>query len=171
MSNKTVSVPSRGIQVYILFWGLIMVGFIISFRPLSRYIGLYHGGVLPNTGEKEGFPSPLEVYRFISGMETKLYEFILSFRPLSRYIGLYQEFEEQVNELLKIVSVPSRGIQVYIAKSSEVKFIVMCFRPLSRYIGLYRNITFNRLICTVVSVPSRGIQVYINGYVQHQLQR
>ena len=43
-----------------------MVGFIISFRPLSRYIGLYHGGVLPNTGEKEGFPSPLEVYRFIS---------------------------------------------------------------------------------------------------------
>ena len=84
--------------------------FIVGFRPLSRYIGLYHIRVVKDKFQPNMFPSPLEVYRFISGMETKLYEFILSFRPLSRYIGLYQEFEEQVNELLKIVSVPSRGI-------------------------------------------------------------
>ena len=39
----------------------------VSFRPLSRYIGLYLSGNIAGRIELETFPSPLEVYRFISG--------------------------------------------------------------------------------------------------------
>ena len=111
-----------------------MVGFIISFRPLSRYIGLYHGGVLPNTGEKEGFPSPLEVYRFISREKVMNTYFIVGFRPLSRYIGLYH---------IRVV---------------KDKFQPNMFpSPLE----VYRFISGYRLFIMVdhenVSVPSRGI--------------
>ena len=47
----------------------------MSFRPLSRYIGLY-----PDT--EEDFYKQLEE----------------GFRPLSRYIGLYHELEELIAE-------------------------------------------------------------------------
>ena len=39
--------------------------FIVGFRPLSRYIGLYHEMDVDDETKLE-FPSPLEVYRFIS---------------------------------------------------------------------------------------------------------
>ena len=81
-----------------------------SFRPLSRYIGLYLEGGIPGIPEVRellpspcevyrfisvsegawkfwatvGFPSPLEVYRFISEDETMVYDFVFCFRPLSR---------------------------------------------------------------------------------------
>ena len=60
------------------------------------------------------FPSPLEVYRFISGKHLTIdIRLCGSFRPLSRYIGLYH-------------------VYMYVMKE-----ILGCFRPLSRYIGLY----------------------------------
>ena len=84
-----------------------------SFRPLSRYIGLYPIEAEFTEIEQNEFPSPLEVYRFISKnikhstillkqfpSPLEVYRFISrlewiennlenSFRPLSRYIGLY----------------------------------------------------------------------------------
>ena len=89
--------------------------FIVGFRPLSRYIGLYHIRVVKDKFQPNMFPSPLEVYRFISRSDCEgsqreettfpspleVYRFISlanvfvtsikgCFRPLSRYIGLYQ---------------------------------------------------------------------------------
>ena len=40
------------------------------FRPLSRYIGLYHEMDVDDETKLE-FPSPLEVYRFISKVATR----------------------------------------------------------------------------------------------------
>ena len=56
------------------------------------------------------FPSPLEVYRFISKRNTRTNQRSLSFRPLSRYIGLYHSLSEMAVVRTLIVSVPSRGI-------------------------------------------------------------
>ena len=39
---------------------------VISFRPLSRWIGLYQGGKPQINKSQLEFPSPLEVDRFIS---------------------------------------------------------------------------------------------------------
>ena len=39
---------------------------VLSFRPLSRYIGLYPRKNLEDAKKNWEFPSPLEVYRFIS---------------------------------------------------------------------------------------------------------
>ena len=54
-----------------------------------RFISVGIDGYTPWSG----FPSPLEVYRFISDLQIKkgviYYD---SFRPLSRYIGLYPEY-------------------------------------------------------------------------------
>ena len=44
--------------------------FIVGFRPLSRYIGLYHEVIVKEVKEKKQ-----------------------RFRPLSRYIGLYHEMD------------------------------------------------------------------------------
>ena len=60
-----------------------------GFRPLSRYIGLYQRNTVHKL-EADGFPSPLEVYRFISDWCDNHQGQTLGFRPLSRYIGLYQ---------------------------------------------------------------------------------
>ena len=81
------------------------------------------------------FPSPLEVYRFISKkQENKEVYHAPCFRPLSRYIGLYLT-EEDFNEHLKY-----------------------CFRPLSRYIGLYlKNTTRWGFGCTLFPSP---LEVY-----------
>ena len=156
------------------------------FRPLSRYIGLYH---MANDFSFQivEFPSPLEVYRFISRVDDltkyviprfpsplEVYRFIskklasdssikkLFPSPLEvyRFISACQT----THSLNPLVSVPSRGIQVYIEKKYEdepekfefpsplevYRFISQFirnggsknpnrFRPLSRYIGLYQQ--------------------------------
>ena len=64
----------------------MFVGLMVSFRPLSRYIGLYQDGsvdaYVQSTFE---FPFPLEVIRFISVLSGRLKKKVeVSFRPLSR---------------------------------------------------------------------------------------
>ena len=62
------------------------VFFLNSFRPLSRYIGLYQIISVCEDIFEDWFPSPLEVYRFIS----------------ARY--------NKEKDIFELVSVPSRGI-------------------------------------------------------------
>ena len=88
-----------------------------SFRPLSRWIGLYHLNHY-NGVESIGFPSPLEVDRFISQNVRPLVALseTTRFRPLSRWIGLYRT-----------------------VSADETAQPVVGFRPLSRWIGLYHS--------------------------------
>ena len=133
-----------------------------SFRPLSRWIGLYPTEInlfeelkikvtVPSRG-KQVYIKHLKLQHFQQSR----------FRPLSRYIGLYQKRK------LPWVAMLSR------------------YRPLSKYIGLYQTYkynkgTFRRLFSSPlevdrfishyggqyqswwfnVSIPSRGRSVYI----------
>ena len=87
------------------------------------------------------FPSPLEVYRFISGKHLTIdIRLCGSFRPLSRYIGLYH-------------------VYMYVMKE-----ILGCFRPLSRYIGLYPHILCSRQLLETQDVGPTGNIIYIVPY-------
>ena len=112
MSNKTVSVPSRGKQVYIKLL-IIVRKTKLGFRPLARYIGLYPAQnaidelwgdriSVPSRGSQVyifastidacnlvWFPSLLEVDRFISWTKLQKELFASCFRPLARWIVLY----------------------------------------------------------------------------------
>ena len=138
-SGYYVSVPSRGIQVYIMSKQKRMERLHARYRPLSRYIGLYHYEQSTDLLKRQ------------------------CFRPLSRQIGLYHDWCLTNSFLVYSVSVPSRGTQVYILlqplKANSVKEIN--YRPLSSiqaYICLVRN---TRSCYCSVTVPSQGIQVYI----------
>ena len=160
--NLTVSVPSRGRQVYILQMVFLKMHGVecfrplsseqvykaplpeadepqpLSFRPLSRYIGLYLDSWAEQGVSVFQFPSPLEVDRFISNQLPFSIRHTNGYRPLSRQIGLYRTLMLQARSFIR------------------------CFRPLSRYIGLYliKKYIYEN-IANTVSVPSRGIQVYI----------
>ena len=62
------------------------------------------------------------------------------------------------------VSVPSRGIQVYILMLSINGSKEVCFRPLSRYIGLYPHILCSRQLLEAQDVGPTGNTIYIVPY-------
>ena len=88
---------------------------------------------------KNGFPSPLEVDRFISEIYDETTSMI-RFRPLSRWIGLYQE----------------KISMSFVKKNS--------FRPLSRWIGLYPHILCTRQLLATQDVGPTGNTIYIVPY-------
>ena len=59
------------------------------------------------------FPSPLEVYRFISEYLGRYFKFENGFRPLSRYIGLYPHILCS-RQLLEAQDVGPTGNTIYI---------------------------------------------------------
>ena len=83
---------------------------LVSFRPLSRWIGLYPGDEEMAKKNLTKFPSPLEVNRFISIRMQTLTVSSKCFRPLPRYIGFYRTIFHLTAFVSAIVSVPSRGI-------------------------------------------------------------
>ena len=155
----------------------------MSFRPLARYIGLYQELMKWKSIQQE-FPSPREVYRFISNLQISfrnnqqisfrplaryigLYQLnkILSvmqsfgFRPLSRYIGLYQAWNLFNNDDITLFPSP-REVYRFISSNNIANGLVssLSFRPLARYIGLYLSgVVLKATVKSSVSVPSRGI--------------
>ena len=79
------------------------------------------------------FPSPLEVYRFISVFaHQRLTNGQPSFRPLSRYIGLYLVLLEMRLRYEKGFRPLSKLIGLYQVKDYLDKYGLTSFRPLSR---------------------------------------
>ena len=75
--------------------------FIVGFRPLSRYIGLYHEVIVKEVKEKKQRFRPLSRYiGLYQGMSVWHSAKSTSFRPLSRYIGLYLD-EGELNQWKK----------------------------------------------------------------------
>ena len=111
------------------------------FRPLSRYIGLYQNTIASATISFP-FPSPLEVYRFISNSAIDTIKTLKGRFPspleVYRFISLLK-----LQELLK--------------KN-------FCFRPLSRYIGLYPHILCPRQLLETQDVGPTGNTIYIVPY-------
>ena len=105
-----------------------------SFRPLSRYIGLYQSDWIYAQLDMNEFPSPLEVYRFISYDKAftnykydrfpsplEVYRFISMKMQVTNYtltrfpspLEVYRFISldlEQETARARTVSVPSRGI-------------------------------------------------------------
>ena len=115
-----------------------------SFRPLSRWIGLYL----------------IMVAWFV--MRTT------GFRPLSRWIGLYPNgFEKLVKADYAGFRPLSRWIGLYLnLKELTIKY-TYCFRPLSRWIGLYPKVGWT-IIGLVVLFPSPlEVDRFISFYRVH----
>ena len=157
----TVSVPSRGGQVYIK---MIMSDLrtcqrqLPSPREVDRFISDYKEA---QDSILKQFSSPLEVDRFMSKQNRLILYSRLCFRPLSRYIGLYHARIEISGALRQQVTVPSRGGQGYIERTTmEDKKIILFPSPreVHRFISRTNKLW---LSSPTVTVPSRGEQVYI----------
>lgn len=74
-----------------------------SFRPRSGWIGLYHGKQSRKNRIRSRFPSPREVDRFISEMPSENGLTITGFPSLLevyRFISLREKYEAQANREL-----------------------------------------------------------------------
>ena len=126
------------------------------------------------------FPSPLEVYRFISELSIEINIFFIKFpSPLEVYRFISQfpkrncrnylfpsplEVYRFISELGQLVANKfngfrplSRYIGLYLSKWQSGEDLTGGFRPLSRYIGLYQTMMKFLILQHLVSVPSRGI--------------
>lgn len=65
----------------------------MSFHPLSRYIGLYLMDAQTKATKKWKFPSPLEVYKFISefGLVAGVIRMFPSSLEVDRFISVIQQ--------------------------------------------------------------------------------
>ena len=79
-----------------------------GFRPLSRWIGLYLDEIIANAMMFDGFPSHLEIHRFISDAQTRVITTTFKFSS-----------PREVNRVISM-------------KSMRFKQIEVCFRPLPR---------------------------------------
>ena len=134
------------------------------FRPLSRYIGLYQNTIASATISFP-FPSPLEVYRFISNSAIDTIKTLKGRFPspleVYRFISVF-------NSLLSFFKLlfPS-PLEVYRFISIFVVHCHSCylgFRPLSRYIGLYPHILCPRQLLETQDVGPTGNTIYIVPY-------
>ena len=146
-----VFVPFRGAQVYIQL-AITLNQVKSSFRPLARQIGLYLIQRKQPLSLLRQLPSPLEVNKFISHYMTILRRFPMQISVPSRGIQVYIRWIFYKYSCSVQVSVPSRGEQVYIARKRLFPSSYLgCFRPLSRYIGLYLNNT--NMISELIELP------------------
>ena len=87
------------------------------FRPLARFIGLYPNEMLAKAMKDSKFPSPLEVYRFISKDEIMAERNTVQLpspREADRFIS--PSCRKNHSDTNSAVSVPSRGYR-FISKN------------------------------------------------------